>query len=135
MSKCLQSLYPPQYNFDPLLEALHQHKSIIEHTKYKNNFDYNYALLILNKEPYLANGAILLLENEAIPSRIASLHYEYYHSMEDLRHKITSHEDAIQCVVSQDELFPGTISFGKAQEPELWDYADGVDTMKFLLSL
>jgi hypothetical protein len=44
------------------------------------------------------------------------------------------HEKAgeIQCIVSR-RAMEGAIPPGKAQEPELWDYADGVDTMRFLL--
>ncbi len=36
----------------------------------------------------------------------------------------------IQCLVGKD-----LTAFGKAQQPDILDYADGVDTIKFLLSL
>ncbi len=132
----VSKLYVPQsYDFEPLLEALHEHRQIIEHNKYKNNFDYNYALLVLNKEKYMANGCVLLMENEAIASRIASLHYEFYDNLDVLKTGLEHQKEAIQCIVAKNDLLPNAIPFGKAQQPELWDYADGVDTMGFLLGL
>lgn len=127
---------PRQYDFNPLLEALHEHREIILHTKYKNNFDYNYALYILNKTTHLANGCIILTESQSLQSRIAGLHYEYYDNLEQIEAEIETRAEEIQCVVAKDELLKAkTLPFGKAQRPELWDYADGVDTMQFLLAL
>ncbi len=127
---------PRDFNFDPLLEAFHEYNSIVLNNKYKNNFDYNYAMLILNKVPYKANGCIILTENEAITSRIASLHYEFYDKADNLVVEINRRTEEIQCVVAKMEL-PNiqTIPFGKAQRPQLTDYADGVDTMEFLINL
>ncbi len=133
----VSKLYVPEgYAFELLLEALHEYKSIVLHSKYKNNFDYNYALYILNRIPYQANGCILLTENEAIPSRIASLHYEYYLDKVQLEEKLRLKQAEIQCIASKNDSFSlTTIPFGKAQQPELWDYADGVDTMEWLATL
>lgn len=127
---------PRQYDFTPLLEALHEHREIILNTKYKNNFDYNYALYILNRMTHLANGCIILTEHSSLQSRIAGLHYEYYDNLEQMEAEIAARAEEIQCVVARDNVLKSsTLSFGKAQRPELWDYADGVDTMQFLLSL
>ncbi len=127
---------PPQYNFDPLLEALHEYREIVLNNKYKNNFDYNYALLVLNKEHYLSNGCIILTENRSLQSRIAGLHYEYYQEDQELVAELANRAEEIQCVVGKKKIedMP-VLPFGKAQQPELWDYADGVDTMAFLLNL
>lgn len=130
-------LYVPQgYDFDLLLTALHEFRDIIRHNKYKNNFDYNYAMYLLNKEPFLANGCVQLREDATISSRIANLNYEYYHDLEALEEHLKQIAEAVQCVVAK----PGvlgvpSIPFGKAQEPDLGDYADGVDTLAFLESL
>ncbi len=127
---------PPEFNFDPLLEALHEFREIVLHNKYKNNFDYNYSLNLLNKIPMQATGCIILTENPSIQSRIAELHFEYYSDVADLTEKITAKTDEIQCVVS-DAKFEEftTIPFGKAQTPGLDDHADGIDVMDFLASL
>lgn len=127
---------PKDYDFEPLLEALHEYRDIINHTKYKNNFDYNYALYVLNKDEYRANGCIILTENKAIQSRIAGLHYEFFDNLEQLEQEMKSRAEEIQCIVAKPELIKQpTIGFGQAQEPELWDYADGVDTLEFLRQL
>lgn len=133
----VSKIYVPRgYDFQPLLEALHEFREIVLNNKYKNNFDYNYALYILNRTPHLANGCIILTEENSLQSRIAGLHYEFYDNLESVEKEIQIRAEEIQCVVSKDNILPiKTLSFGKAQEPELWDYADGVDTMQFLLSL
>lgn len=130
-------LYVPEnYDFDPLLTALHEYRSVVLHTKYKNNFDYNYAMLMLNKEPFKANGCILLREDQETTSRIANLNYEYYKALEQVPSMLNEKEEQIQCVVAKDGVLETpTLPFGTAQNPGLMDYADGVDTMEFLTQL
>ena len=130
----VSKLYVPKgYDFEPLMEELHRYNSIILNSKYKNNFDYNYSLYILNKVPIINNGCIILAENESLQSRIASLHYEFYDSTVALEKELEHRKDEIQCIVAKNQ--EGAFSFGQAQQPQLWDYADGVDTMQFLLSI
>jgi hypothetical protein len=133
----VSKLYVPRtYDFQPLLEALYDFRSIILHNRYKNNFDYNYALYILNRIPHHANGCILLMEDASLQSRIAVLHYAYYDTIEQVVADIAARESEIQCVVASDnQHIRNAIPFGTAQQPTLSDYADGVDTMQFLLSL
>jgi Acyl-CoA reductase (LuxC) len=133
----VSKLYVPKgYNFEPLLEALHEYRDIVLHTKYKNNFDYNFALFILNKVPYVANGCIMMIEEPGLSSAIATLHYEYYEDKSALETVLKTKEEEIQCIVASNPLGAlSTIPFGKAQEPALWDYADGVDVMAFLQGL
>ena len=119
------------YDFQFLMEGLHEFRKIVLNDKYKNNFDYNYALFEINRTPYIHNGCLLLLEDASLHSRIASLHYEFYKDQADLKGKMEAIKDDLQCAVSRTGD-GGFIPFGKAQEPELWDYADGVDTLKFL---
>jgi hypothetical protein len=127
---------PRNYDFIPLLEALHEYRDIILHTKYKNNFDYNFALYILNKTQYQANGCILLIEEPSLHSRIASLHYEYYDTLPTLEQELERRAEEIQCIIaSPGVLTTPTFTFGKSQEPALWDYPDGVDSLAFLLQL
>lgn len=128
---------PKDYNFEPLLLALHEDfKDLVLHDKYKNNFDYNFTLLILNKVAYQSNGCVLMRENEAIASPIACLHYEYYDDFAVLSEKLKAQSDEIQCVVSKEPIegLP-SFGFGEAQKPSLSDYADGVDTVAFLTGL
>ncbi|MCB0524381.1 MAG: acyl-CoA reductase [Lewinellaceae bacterium] len=130
----VSKLYVPHgYQFDFLLETLHEYRDLVNHAKYKNNFDYNFTLYILNKIPHLNNGCILLKEDQSLQARIASLHYEYYDELADLDKLLTERKKEIQCVVGKTQLLDFEIlPFGKSQEPALNDYADGVDVMKFL---
>jgi hypothetical protein len=124
-----QLIVPERYEFLPLLEAFRKYDYLFDLTKYKHNYDYQLTLLILNKKFYMTNGSILLAENESPFSPISVLHYRYHRG--DGPVQVPADEQAgIQCVVGR-----GHIPFGKAQQPGLEDYADGVDTMKFLESL
>jgi len=127
---------PKGYAFDPLLEALHEYREMVLNSKYKNNFDYNYALFVMNKSEYKANGCIILTENPSLQSHIAGLHYEFYDNLEGVTKEVEEREAEIQCIIAREELLSiKTFPFGQAQSPKLWDYADGVDTMEFLRKL
>ena len=71
-----------------------------------------------------------------IPSRIAQLNYEYYEDTTALAKQLAHQKEEIQCIVSNTNLENlSVIPFGSTQQPSLEDYADGVDTMRFLISL
>ena len=133
----VSKLYVPKgYNFTLLLETLHERNEIVLHDKYKNNFDYNFTLLILNKIKYESNGCVLMREAVEIASPISVVYYEFYDNLDDLTTTLQAKSDEIQLVVSSlplDNL--KTFNFGEAQKPSLSDYADGVDTMQFLITL
>lgn len=133
----VSKLYAPEgYDFQSLLEILHEWRDIQNHAKWKNNFDYNYALTTLNKESFHLTGPLMLLEDKAITSRIATLHFEYYTDKSALEAELSAREEEIQLIVAQPELLGlNTFAFGEAQQPGLADYADGVDTLAFLLGL
>lgn len=121
---------PNRYNFDELLQAIEVYRDIANHNKYFNNYEYNKAIYLINKDPYLDNGFLLMKEEKTLASPVASVHYEYYGNPDDLKETLASEEQEIQCIVGE-----GYLPFGTAQEPELWEYADGVDTIDFLLQL
>lgn len=127
---------PHSYNFEPLLEVLHENKELVLHDKYKNNFDYQFTLVIMNKIKYQSNGCLMMIENEGIASPIAMVFYEYYADFDSLAKTLTSRIDEIQCIVSKQAVdgIP-SFDFGEAQKPSLTDYADGIDTLEFLLNL
>ncbi|TXF88180.1 acyl-CoA reductase [Neolewinella aurantiaca] len=135
----VSKLYVPEgYDFDPLLHVFHEWKNLQNHTKWKNNFDYNYALTTLNKESFHLTGPLMVLEAEAIPSRIGTLHFEYYPDVAALVTKLEEQRDEIQLVVTFPDFLNVDLpvfSYGQAQQPALADYADGVDTLAFLLGL
>ncbi len=133
----VSKLYVPEgYTFEPLLEYLHTYNAIVYHEKYKNNFDYQLAMDLLNKAPHLNNGCLILHENEQLASPIATVHFQYYHELKAVEQELEKRQDEIQCVVAREGLLDQpTFPFGKAQHPALWDYADGADTLSFLEAL
>ncbi len=132
----VSKIYVPKgYDFQPLLEDLHEYNQIVLNDKYKNNLDYAFTLYIMNKEFYMNNGCIILHEAKSLSSRISTLHYEFYEDMGELCLELGQMTEQIQCVVAKD--LPSTlpkVDFGQTQSPSLMDYADGIDVMEFLLN-
>jgi len=134
----VSKLYLPDgFDLTVLLRVLHDnYKDIVNHNKYKNNFDYNNALFMLNKVKYLMSGSLIITESPEIASRISTVHYEYYTDVNAVSQQLRDREEAIQVVVSSIALDGiDTVDFGAAQRPTIYDYADGVDTMTFLTTL
>ncbi|MDB5200088.1 MAG: acyl-CoA reductase [Chitinophagaceae bacterium] len=122
-------IYVPEgYDFVPLLNAFKKYAYFSDHTKYRNNYDYNLALLIMNNVYYMTNESVLLVENEQLFSPISQLNYSFYTGISEVKQKLET-DESVQCMVGDN------IAFGEAQQPSLSSYADGIDTMQFLLSL
>lgn len=129
-------LYVPEdYSFPGLLNCWEIYQPIIHHHKYVNNYDYQKSIMLVNGIHHYDNGFIMLTESENLVSPISVLFYETYRNLADLNAKMEKQKEKIQCVVSANGWFKDSIPFGKAQLPEVWDYADQVDTMKFLASI
>lgn len=123
-------LYVPRdYDFLPLLAALKKYLYLADHFKYKNNYDYNLAILLLNKIVYMSSGAVLLVEDKSLFSPVSQLNYEFYDDRSQVEIDLKLHPD-LQCIVGRNE-----VPFGQAQSPAITDYADGVDTLDFLAKL
>ena len=120
---------PAGYDFVPLLRAFDKYKYFEDHHKYKNNYDYQLSMALLNNIFYMTNGSVLLLKNDAIFSAISQLNYSFYVD-EKMVLKMLKNNDDVQCICGSNG-----IAFGQAQKPSLMNYADGVDTMQFLLTL
>jgi hypothetical protein len=126
---------PENYDFTGFLNAIESLGDIFYHHKYKNNYDYNKSIYLVNMVPHFDNGFLLLTENELLVSPISVVYYSTYKNEEDLKQQIENNTNKIQCIVSKDAWVENSQSFGDAQKPKLWDYADGVDTIQFLQSL
>ena len=117
------------------LKAIEGFHFLTSHHKYLNNYEYNKAIYLVNGETHLDNGFLLLKENEQLVSPIAVLYFEFYSDLDELADKLAPYQDKIQCAVSKEAWYPGSVPFGQAQFPSLSDYADHVDTLAFLLEL
>lgn len=131
----VSKLYVPiGYDFDQFYQALEPWSSLLEHAKYANNYDYNKAVYLMSEFKFLDNGFLILKESKDFGSPIATLFYETYESQDALKIILKERKDELQCIVSYN-FVNGEIPFGKTQHPELFDYADNVDTLDFLQKL
>lgn len=124
-----QIFVPKEYDFIPLLAALKKYSWASDHNKYRNNYDYNLALHMLNSTYYMTNETTLMIEHESAFSPISQLHFQFYTDAAPVLEKLQA-SDSIQAIVGH-----FGIAFGKVQQPGLMDYADGIDTMEWLKSL
>lgn len=125
---------PKDYDFDNFFKAMYDWHPIIHENKYANNYDYNKAVYLMSEFKMLENGFLMLKEDKSYSSPIATVFYEHYESLEELKEIISEKSDQIQCVVSNG-FIEDEIKFGQTQLPNLWDYADGVDTISFSLTM
>ena len=131
--RSVSKLYVPEgYHFIRMLDSWAPYHDIIHHHKYCNNYDYQKSILLVNGTPFLDTGYVLVTENEALVSPISTVYYETYANQNDLSEKLNKQHEKLQCLVSANAWYKKSIAFGKAQFPEVWDYADTIDTLKFL---
>lgn len=123
-------LIPEGYDFDVFFKAMYSYKDIINHHKYANNYDYNKTVYLMSSVKLLDNGFLLLKEDEQFSSPIGVLFYETYAGEKQLKERLEEEKENIQCIVGKHPL--SKVDFGKAQHPDLADYADDIDTIKFL---
>ncbi len=128
---------PKGYNFKSFFEGIELFKKVGDHHKFNNNYDYNKSIYLVNGDKHLDNGFLLLKEDERLASPLAVLYYEEYSDIKLLEIRLKAIADEIQCISTAETLAVEIqqAPFGQTQQPKLWDYADGVDTMKFLTSL
>ena len=125
---------PKDYKFDAFFDAMYEYSDILKYEKYANNYDYNKAVFLMSNYKLLDNGFLTIREDKSYASPISSVFYEFYSDIDQVRERISNDREQLQCIVSND-LVDGSIPYGTTQKPKLWDYADNVDTIKFLLTL
>lgn len=125
---------PKDYNFDAFFNAMFTWKEVINDNKYINNYDYNKAVYLMSNINLLDNEFLLLKEDVSFSSPISVTFYEYYDNLELVKEQLITEKDNIQCIVSNLGI-ENEIKFGETQKPKLWDYADQIDTIDFLIKL
>lgn len=125
----VSKLYVPEgYDFSKLIRKWEKYSYLISHQKYANNYDFNKAVFIVNRESFTDTGFVLIKEDRGLASPVSVLWYEQFRSPEMVKEITENLKERIQCIIGKNHL-----SFGSAQSPVLWDYADGTDTVEFLL--
>jgi hypothetical protein len=126
LQKCIKSICTRRLT--PFAKVLDNHR-------YQNNYDYHKSIYLVNQTPHYDTGFLLLVESEQLFAPTSVLYYERYQSNVELYEKIAQVKAQLQCVVSKNAWVPDSIDLGKAQQPAINDYADGTDTMAFLVNL
>ena len=125
---------PKGYEFEKFFKGMYEYREIINNQKYINNYDYNKAVFLMSNFLVLDNGFLVLKEDNSYSSPISSIFYEYYTDLEEIKNRLNQDSEQIQCVVSNN-LIENSVAFGQTQHPQLWDYADNVDTILFLTKI
>jgi hypothetical protein len=125
---------PKNYNFDAFFNGMYAQKDVIYYEKYANNYDYNKAVFLMSNFQLLDNEFLTIKEDTSHASPISSVFYEYYEDVNEVKERIQQDAEMIQCVVSNG-IIENSVYFGNTQKPNLWDYADNVDTLQFLINL
>jgi len=123
---------PEDFVIDRLFESFTGFEGIINHHKYANNYDYNRAVYLLNRDLFWDNNFVMLKEDDKLFSPLSVINFSRYSSLDEVKSFLAENEGDIQCIVAKEELGLDSIPFGEAQHPALDTYADNVDTMKFL---
>ena len=129
-----QLCVPHSFDFDRLKNAFNSYATIINHNKYANNYDYHKAIALMNGDPFIDFEFILLQNKSMLKSPLGVLHYNFYENVTEVDSYIQEHRADIQCVVSSQSTSFNEVNFGQTQQPKLWDFADQIDTLQFLLS-
>ena len=125
---------PKGYNFEAFFKAMYEQRDVIYYEKYANNYDYNKAVFLMSNFQLLDNEFLIIKEDSSYASPISSVFYEYYDTVGEIQKQLENDAEQIQCIVSNNSI-ERSIPFGQTQKPNLWDYADNVDTLEFLLKI
>ena len=129
-----QMWVPRSFDFDRLKSAFKAYAMIIFHNKYVNNYDYHKAIALMNGDPFIDFEFILLQNKPMLKSPLGVLHYNFYENITEVNNYIQEHREHLQCIVSSESASLNEVNFGQTQQPKLWDFADQIDTLQFLLS-
>lgn len=127
---------PKDYNFPKMLDVLQAFNRVIQQAKYDNNYTYHKSVYLVNGRKHLDTGFLILTEDESLHSPLSVLYYEFYDSKEEVFESLASINTQLQCVATNiPNTLKNTVELGKTQRPTINDFADGVDVVKFILSI
>ena len=124
--RSVSMLFVPQ-GYIPAFE-----RGVAENAKLKRNVQAMRAMLTIEGAEFWDAGAFIMRRGEDFAQSLAVVTIREYADIEDVKAWLNSNAEHIQCVVSNLGI-EGSQPLGRAQYPALMDYADGVDTMRFLL--
>jgi len=126
---------PEKYKFDFLFSILENKKWLGDHPKFRSNYIYQKSCSRVLDMDILDGNFFLFLESDQLVSPVSAVYYSYYRDLDNVMDTLILHKDKIQSLVTKVPNIKNAVSFGRAQIPDPWDYADQIDTLAFLLQL
>jgi hypothetical protein len=126
---------PRDYDFENFYNAMEKYEHLSRHHKYTNNYQYYRSVYLMNRVEHLDNGFLILKEDKSYSSPVSIIYYDQYSNPSDLKQEIESNQEKIQCLLAPAGMDLPVLPYGKSQHPELWEYADNIDTLIFLSNL
>lgn len=134
--RSVSRLYVPAgYDFGYFYRAMEKYSHVADHHKYANNYQFYRSVYLMNRVEHLDNGFLILKQDKGFSSPVGTLFYDYYDDPGHVKKQIRENREKIQCVVASARLDLQAVPPGRSQHPEPWDYADNIDTLKFLHNL
>ena len=124
--RSVSMLFVPQ-GYVPCFE-----RGMAENVKLRRNIQAMRATLTIEDEEFYDAGAFIMRRGEDFAQSLAVVTLREYTDIEEVKTWLKGNAEHIQCVVSNIGIEDAQ-PLGRAQYPALMDYADGVDTMRFLL--
>lgn len=130
-------LIPVGFNIQNIFDPLNDYSNIADHYKYNNNYIYRKTIFEMTNTPFQDNGFCLFVNREqsVLATPIGVINLITCSDPGEIDVYLSNFSEDLQCVIGSEINNRTLIPFGKAQYPELWDYADGIDTMKFIIDL
>lgn len=110
------------------------------HPKYVECYRYARAMAAMSGNPWVDGGFFVLrrVAEDAGPvmPKLAEVLWSAYDSDAEVAGWLARSEEAVQCAAgAAPACFPRGVALGRTQRPGWKDYADGIDTVEFLLRL
>jgi len=128
-------LVPEGYDLTGIVKSLSCCSGITDIADYRAAYRYAKAQMLMEKNWFVDGGFYIFKAAEQLPPPLAVVGIWFYGDSADIERFIELHEDRLQCVVNYRSHRRGEegVRPGEAQQPSLNEYADGVDTVKWLL--
>jgi len=124
---------PEDYDLNILKEKFKKYNHIVNHNKFYNNYNYQKIINTMNGELFIDGDYFLMKQSKEYAPPISVIYYEFYNEILEVQEAVKVNKNQIQCIVTNLQI-ENSIKFGEAQKPKLYQYADDIDTLDFLLT-
>ena len=124
---------PEGYDLKILKEKFKKYNHIVNHNKFYNNYNYQKIINTMNGELFIDGDYFLMKQSKEYAPPISVIYYDFYNEISEAEEAIKVNKNQIQCIVTNLQI-ENSIKFGEAQKPKLYQYADDIDTLDFLLT-